>query len=143
MLDRELKNATNILTALSTSHFLQVGDLKSFHEHASEVARRLDIRIVLRDANTRGQLLNTATPWGMPISVIDRSSDILRLTNEDNGPGFDPAARRAGSRVAGLGIGGMRERLALLGGSLEIESAVGRGTTIYARIPIEAERMIA
>jgi len=37
----------------------------------------------------------------------------------------------------------MRERLALLGGTLEIESTIGRGTTIYARIPIEAERLIA
>jgi two-component system sensor histidine kinase UhpB len=75
--------------------------------------------------------------------VIDRSGGTLRLTIEDNGPGFDPSTQRAGSRDAGLGIAGMRERVALLGGSLEIESTAGRGTTIYARIPIEAERLIA
>ncbi|HLQ88460.1 MAG TPA: ATP-binding protein [Xanthobacteraceae bacterium] len=75
--------------------------------------------------------------------IIDRSDDTLRLTIEDDGPGFDPLAQRTGTRDGGLGIAGMRERLALLGGTLEIESTIGRGTTIYARIPIEAERLIA
>jgi signal transduction histidine kinase len=75
--------------------------------------------------------------------IIDRSDDTLRLTIEDDGPGFDPLAQRTGTRDGGLGIAGMRERLALLGGTLEIESTIGRGTTIYARIPTEAERLIA
>src|SRR6266446_2942873 len=75
--------------------------------------------------------------------IIDRSDDTLRLTIEDDGPGFDPLAQRTGTRDGGLGIAGMRERLALLGGTLEIESTIGRGTTIYARIPAEAERLIA
>jgi two-component system, NarL family, sensor histidine kinase UhpB len=75
--------------------------------------------------------------------VIDRLGATLRLTIEDDGPGFDIAAQRVGARNAGLGIAGMRERLALLGGTLEIESTVGHGTTIFFRIPIEAERLIA
>jgi two-component system sensor histidine kinase UhpB len=75
--------------------------------------------------------------------VIDRLGATSRLTIEDDGPGFDPSAQRPGSREGGLGIAGMRERIALLGGTLEIETSVGRGTTVYARIPIEAERLIA
>ena len=69
----------------------------------------------------------------------------LRLTIEDDGCGFDvsPARERAGERKGCLGLAGMRERLALIGGGLEIESAVGGGTTIFARIPIEPERMTA
>ncbi len=35
-----------------------------------------------------------------------------------------------------LGLTGMRERLALVGGSLEIESAPGRGTTVAAQVPL-------
>ena len=34
-------------------------------------------------------------------------------------------------------IAGMRERLSLIGGTLEIESSEGNGTTVFARIPIE------
>ncbi len=55
---------------------------------------------------------------------------------EDNGRGFDPAslARLPGGR--GLGIIGMRERTAMVGGELEIESSPGRGTTVFAQVPI-------
>ena len=76
--------------------------------------------------------------------VINRVSGVLRLTIEDNGPGLvaaaaDPDAR---PRKGGLGLAGMRERLALLGGSLEIE-ATSEGVTIFARIPLEQERLSA
>ncbi len=72
--------------------------------------------------------------------VIDRSDGVLRLTIEDNGGGFDTAARGANG---GLGIAGMRERLVLVGGELEVESSAGVGTTLFARIPLEAERVPA
>jgi signal transduction histidine kinase len=35
-----------------------------------------------------------------------------------------------------LGLLGVRERLALVGGSLEVESSVQGGTTVYVRIPL-------
>jgi len=37
----------------------------------------------------------------------------------------------------------MRERVMLIGDELEIESSVGVGTTIFARIPLDDERLIA
>ena len=43
----------------------------------------------------------------------------------DDGVGFDPATAYAGEH--GLGLSGMRERLALVGGELTIDSAPGRG----------------
>jgi signal transduction histidine kinase len=75
--------------------------------------------------------------------VIDRTDKVLRLAIEDNGPGFDstPPAETAGERKnAGLGLAGMRERLSLIGGEVEIESSIGIGTTIYIRIPVANER---
>lgn len=64
----------------------------------------------------------------------------LELRIADGGPGFDPAAGEAakGTRP-GLGLRGMRERVEMLGGTLEIESAVGEGTTVQARLPLETE----
>jgi signal transduction histidine kinase len=56
----------------------------------------------------------------------------LTLTVSDDGRGFDSAA--AGG--AGLGLRGMRERAAALGGTLEIVSASGRGATVRVHIPI-------
>jgi two-component system, NarL family, sensor histidine kinase DevS len=51
---------------------------------------------------------------------------------EDDGRGFDPAA----ARDEGLGLVGMRERLALVGGRLRIESGAGKGTTLVAEVPL-------
>ena len=50
----------------------------------------------------------------------------------DDGIGFDPKVR-----APGFGLIGMRERLELVGGRLEISSGVGRGTTLQAELPIE------
>ena len=57
----------------------------------------------------------------------------LRLTIEDDGRGFDGHVE-PGSRH--LGLVGMKERLALVGGELSIETAKGKGTTIYADVPL-------
>jgi len=69
----------------------------------------------------------------------------LRLMIEDDGCGFGAAAgsEPAAERSDGLGLAGMRERLALIGGTLEIESSPGAGTTLFARIPLEQEGAIA
>lgn len=66
------------------------------------------------------------------IAVELRSSpDGLRLEVRDDGRGFDPAAARGDSQD----LLGMRERVALAGGELEVDSAPGRGTAVRARFP--------
>jgi signal transduction histidine kinase len=52
---------------------------------------------------------------------------------EDNGVGFSPGE---GGREDGLGLIGMRERVGLLDGRLEVESSPDRGTTIVAEVPL-------
>jgi signal transduction histidine kinase len=71
----------------------------------------------------------------------------LRLDIRDDGVGFDarPAARRqaAVQRRAhgrGRGLDGIAERIAVVGGHLDIESAPGEGTTISAVFPMAEER---
>ncbi|MCX6638024.1 MAG: sensor histidine kinase, partial [Acidobacteria bacterium] len=56
----------------------------------------------------------------------------LKLEVADNGKGFPMDAQRA----AGLGILGMRERAAALGGQLLLESAPGEGTRVSIRLPV-------
>jgi signal transduction histidine kinase len=71
--------------------------------------------------------------------VISRERSRLQIAVEDNGCGFDTALPDRGTGRfpgAGLGLSGMRERLLLLGGELEIESSAGLGTTIFARLPV-------
>jgi len=59
---------------------------------------------------------------------------MLTLMISDDGTGFDPASTRG--EASGLGLHGMGERAALLGGSLAIDSASGQGTTVRARVPV-------
>jgi signal transduction histidine kinase len=40
----------------------------------------------------------------------------------------------------GLGLVGMGERAALVNGEIEIESAIGKGTTVYVRVPASYEQ---
>jgi signal transduction histidine kinase len=63
--------------------------------------------------------------------------DGLQLTVTDNGAGFDPAQHRAG---ASLGHAGMRQRVFLLGGTIEIDSSPGHGTVIFAWVPLKGEQ---
>jgi PAS domain S-box-containing protein len=64
--------------------------------------------------------------------AVGQSDGQVAVAVEDDGAGFDPAGG-AGGR---LGLAGMRERAALAGGALEVESAPGSGTTVLARIPL-------
>lgn len=56
----------------------------------------------------------------------------LHLEIQDNGQGFNPSAVPEGH----YGLLGMRERARLLGGTLDVESRPGQGTTLSARIPL-------
>ena len=64
--------------------------------------------------------------------VVSRRDGGVNALVEDDGRGFEPEYARSD----GLGLVGMRERLALLGGSLAIESQPGGGTTLLAFVPI-------
>jgi two-component system, NarL family, sensor histidine kinase UhpB len=74
--------------------------------------------------------------------IIDRAGENLRLTIEDNGCGFglDRSSSPKGRRNGGLGLPGMRERLTLIGGEFDVESSIGVGTTVFARIPLEPKK---
>ena len=66
---------------------------------------------------------------------LRRSSDDVVLSVRDDGVGFDPQCVQPATGH-GLGLVGMRERLATVGGVLTIEAQPGRGASIVARIPL-------
>ena len=68
------------------------------------------------------------------IVLEQRASQVLLIV-EDNGAGFDLQAILQADEK-GLGLIGMRERAALVAGTVEIESQPDSGTTIVVRIPV-------
>jgi len=66
--------------------------------------------------------------------------DSIQLSIADNGCGFSVGLVEAKARVhSQFGLVGMRERVELLQGRIDIESAVGQGTKIKIQVPINAE----
>jgi signal transduction histidine kinase len=61
----------------------------------------------------------------------------IKMIIVDNGKGLDQTKVNDLSSSGKLGIMGMRERAQLLGGTLSIESELGKGTAIIVEIPLE------
>jgi len=102
--------------------------------------RRLDPAVettlyrVLQEAITNIARHADATCVGVLLEARDEE---VRMIIEDDGRGFEPDAPvRPGAPTKRLGLLGIRERLSLVCGALEIESAPGRGCTLYVRVPL-------
>ena len=65
------------------------------------------------------------------------AQDEVRIDVVDDGRGFDPSQVSGEPTLAGgYGLRALRERLGVLGGGLEIESAPGEGTAMSAHLPL-------
>lgn len=81
---------------------------------------------VIRHSQSRGVVVE-----------LRETSDELQLVIRDNGHGFDVAVARARAGVgASQGLLSMRERVALVGGELDIESTLGHGTVVTVTLPL-------
>ncbi len=69
--------------------------------------------------------------------VIKSRNQVVSLSIRDNGKGFDMGMISA-SEPSGLGFGlsGIAERVRILGGTLAVDSRLGRGTTLTIEIPV-------
>jgi signal transduction histidine kinase len=73
-------------------------------------------------------------------AVVELHEDAttVYLNVRDDGRGFDP-----GGDHDGFGLLGMHERVDLLGGELQIDSAPGSGTVVQARIPVQRRMVVS
>lgn len=70
---------------------------------------------------------------GVTLQVAE-GGEVLEVLVSDDGRGFDPTDKHEG-----FGMVGMRERVELVGGELQIESKAGSGTRVMASIPLAVE----
>lgn len=121
---------------MGETHGLVV-DLTTDERAATE---REDVRILLFQS-VREALFNIVKHAGVGrarVELAPHGDDYLRVTIADDGKGFDPSeAGLTGARGAGgLGLFSIRERLTRLGGHMEVDSAVGRGTRLELIAPL-------
>jgi two-component system sensor histidine kinase UhpB len=131
--------------------------------HAADTAEALDIPIRVRTQGlgshrlpgavemalyriAQEALTNVARHAGatrVEVTLVRRGASV-RLVVADDGRGFDALARRHNTHSArSLGIVGIRERVAALGGSAEITATPGRGATVTVTLPLPARRSAA
>ncbi|GAB3290294.1 sensor histidine kinase [Hymenobacter tenuis] len=67
---------------------------------------------------------------------ITRSDDTLKVQVKDDGIGFDPDTTNRQSQGHGIGLAGIRTRVHLLGGTIEVTSRPGKGTAILLTFPV-------
>ena len=82
-------------------------------------------------------LLNVVKHADVDRAVLELtvSADAVRATVSDRGPGFDPAGVRP-DRGRHVGLGLLRERARLSGGSLSVDSGQGAGTVVTLQLPM-------
>lgn len=66
--------------------------------------------------------------------ALAQDSGVLSLTVDDDGVGFDPDSPREG-----FGLRSMAARIAEIGGSMQVDSAPGRGTQVSVSVPVDPE----
>ncbi|KAB7834275.1 hypothetical protein FRZ00_30190 [Streptomyces mobaraensis] len=91
-----------------------------------------EVRLVLREAQRNA--LRHAHAGRITVTVEVTPAEV-RATVEDDGRGFTDLDPAASGRHGGLL--GMRERAALLGGSLTVDSRPGHGTRVRLRVPLD------
>lgn len=68
---------------------------------------------------------------------LRQEGQTMVLSVQDDGRGFDVAAMRAGALAGGsMGVLGMQERAALIGGQFDIQSTPGHGSTVRVHFPL-------
>lgn len=100
-------------------------------------ARAIGVFRILQEALTN--VLRHAEASTVSVGLTCQQ-DIITLSIADDGKGFDPQAHR---QLRSFGLVGIRERVLLLGGKLDIDSQPEQGCTLTIRLPVEEGREIA
>ncbi len=83
-------------------------------------------------------LANVANHADAKKAALDVYADdsVIAMSIQDNGKGFDPAKLPQRKDRSGFGLMNMKERSLLLGGTFQITSSRGKGTTLFLKIPL-------
>jgi signal transduction histidine kinase len=103
---------------------------------AGDTPTKIAIYRVIQEALNNAYMHGDSTHEEVWMSVSDGR---LHIYVRDHGTGIDAAAGRENDGRRRLGIRGMRERVEMLGGGLELAPSPGGGTLVDATLPLEEE----
>jgi signal transduction histidine kinase len=147
----EIENLRNLITELRPAALDEIGLQPALVSLAARVAdaeglsvktrfdlgRGAQVRLVTELETTIYRLVQEALTnvakhaQAKHVAVnVSKDDGRVEVVVRDDGIGFEPQRPRSG-----FGLPGMRERVALAGGTLEVLSAPGNGTTIHVSLP--------
>jgi light-regulated signal transduction histidine kinase (bacteriophytochrome) len=153
LIDRANDAIRSLAAQLAPDVLHELGISPALEWLGEEVERTFGLRVIVRDDGrpkplapdvrsilyraVRELLINVAKHAHTDAATVDAHNRGGRMvvTVSDAGAGFDVAAT-AGTPRRGLGIVSVRERLALIGGGVEIRSAPGAGTVAVVSLPL-------
>ena len=153
---RSLDELQRVIADLRPSHLDDLGLAAALRWYAEEVQGRAPLEVaveVIGEPQEIPSVVSTAlfrvaqealtnvirhSEANYALVVLEFCSSTVRLRVEDNGRGFDPGVLRNPARPS-WGLLGIEERAHLLGGTLEVRSVPGEGTTIEVVVPYRRE----
>ena len=148
--ERVVQTVRNMALLLRPSMLDDLGLVPAVEWYARELSRQAGIEVKVHAENVSEKLpdevkvcvyrviqeaLNNAQRHAHAKNVLvelTQSSDATRVKITDDGSGFDA------KRTRGMGVLGMEERVKRLGGTINIDSRPGAGTTITVELPLAA-----
>ena len=161
LLDQSLTYTRSLVAQLSPPVLHEFGLIKALHwlgdtmqhhglavdvQAEDQLLTLPDDKAVLLYQSVRELLLNVVKH-----AQVDRATVTVRLTDHtlrivvaDPGRGFGPDAAMTGDPLASrYGLFSIRERMAVMGGSLTLDSSPGQGASVTIAIPYESEEAVS
>ena len=146
--EKTVNEVRDLALLLRPSMLDDFGLVPALNWHARETTKRTGLNVVLSADEDADDLpdehktciyrlvqeaVNNSARHANPRTIevdLKRETDRVLFSVRDDGAGFDPRF------VRGLGLLGMEERVRRLGGQLQVDSQLGRGTLIAAELPV-------
>jgi signal transduction histidine kinase len=131
--DHGLAAALPVFVREWSEHYKIPVEYRAKHLSAGQLARDAEVVFYRVAQESLNNVLKHAHATRVDV-LVERRDGAVRMVIEDNGVGFD-LTEKDETRDKGIGIIGMHERAALIGGTLQIESQPGQGTSVYLEAP--------
>ncbi|MBK5233128.1 MAG: GAF domain-containing sensor histidine kinase [Thermoleophilia bacterium] len=119
-------------TEMALTSFIDLGYERG--DRPTRLAAQLEATIYRAVQEALNNSVKHAEATKVSVSIVERD-DQVTIFVEDDGKGFSPA----GGTGERFGLHGMRERVEMVGGELEIDSAPGSGTRVEVRLPVQLQ----
>jgi signal transduction histidine kinase len=153
LVEGTIRVVRNMALLLRPSMLDDLGLVPAVEWYAREMSRRGEIEVEVHEENVSEELpdpvklcvyrmvqeaLNNASRHAAAKNArveLKQTSDAIRVKITDDGRGFDPR------RTRGMGLLGMEERVKRLGGTIQVDSQPGAGTTVHAELPLNRTKV--